>query len=196
MLFPQGDCMPPVSILWAYVLLAVALPWAAVVDLRKGLAPNYITLPAALAGLVGHALVGGMWGSEHALGLSGSLAGLAVGFAPMFVAWRMGGVGGGDVKLMAAVGALTGWRFALSALFFGLIAAAIMAIIVMARAGVIRKTLGRVWHCLMLALAFRKTIDPAVADSPKAPLAVAFCIGSAAAIVEAIWRGSGSLLGL
>ena len=190
--------IPPLGIAWAYVPLVGVLVAAAVIDLRRGLVPNYLTLPAVIAGLVGHTLVGGLYGASdsQALGLYGALAGLAVGFVPMFVAWRMGGVGGGDVKLMAAVGALTGWRFALSALFFGLLAAAIMALLVMARKGVVKQTLLRVWHCLLLALAVRKPFDPTTAQSPKVPVAVAFCVGSAAALAETMWRGSGSLLGL
>ena len=41
--------------------------------------------------------------------LTDSLAGLAVGFLPMFLAWQAGGIGGGDAKLMAACALWVGW---------------------------------------------------------------------------------------
>jgi prepilin peptidase CpaA len=83
------------------LLLALALlagGWDAVT--RR--IPNWITLPAATAGLAWHAYRGGWWGL--AMGLGGWLLGLAI-LLPFFA---LGGMGAGDVKLMAAVGALAG----------------------------------------------------------------------------------------
>jgi len=188
--------MPPIGIAWAYILLVGVLVTAALIDLRRGVVPNYLTLPTIIVGLVGHSIVGGFEGNSQSLGLYGALAGLALGFIPMFVAWKMGGVGGGDVKLMAAIGAMTGWRFTLSALLFGLLVAAIMAIFVMTHKKIVKQTLIRVWHCLLLALAVKKTFDPTTAQSPKVPVAVAFCVGAIIALIETLWFASGTLLGL
>lgn len=71
-------------------------------DLRERRIPNRVTVPAMLVGLGLH-WIGGGW-----LGLADSmLAGLIAGaiFLLFFVA---GGMGGGDVKLMAAVGCISG----------------------------------------------------------------------------------------
>ena len=111
---------------WAYAALAVVLVAASVTDIRAGKIYNSITYPAIAVGLIGHTFVGGLAGTGHSPGLVGALAGLAVGFGPLLVAWLAGGIGGGDAKLMAAVGALTGWEFTLTAMFYGFAVAAMM----------------------------------------------------------------------
>jgi prepilin peptidase CpaA len=174
---------------WALGVLAAVLICAAVTDLRTGKIHNWTTYPAAAIGLIGHTLIGGIGGDEHSLGLSGSLAGLAVGFVPMLLAWQAGGIGGGDAKLMGAVGALAGWRFALATLFYGLAVAACMALIVMLRRRIMRKTLGRVFRFLVLLFTPTTPADPAAEDSPKIAFGVALCIGAALALIEVAVKG-------
>jgi prepilin peptidase CpaA len=74
----------------------------AVHDLRAGRIPNRVTGPAMVAGLMIHWIAGG----GYALADS-ALAGLIAGsiFLIFFVA---GGMGAGDVKLMTAVGCISG----------------------------------------------------------------------------------------
>ena len=180
--------MPPLAVAWAYVLLAAMVVAAVVADLRSGKIPNAITLPAVALGLVGHTLFGGLGGGGQ-MGLSDAAAGLAVGFLPMLAAALAGGVGMGDAKLMAAVGALGGWRFALATMFYGLVAALVLAVFVMIRRRLVQRTLGRVWRFLVLALAPRSGPVPTTADSPKVPLGLAFGLGAAAAMVEALATG-------
>jgi prepilin peptidase CpaA len=74
----------------------------AVHDLREGRIPNRVTGPAMVAGLMIHWIAGG----GHALA-DAALAGVIAGsiFLIFFVA---GGMGAGDVKLMAAVGCISG----------------------------------------------------------------------------------------
>ena len=181
--------MPPVEVLWAYAVVGVAVIVAAVWDVRTGKIPNWLTYPAIVAGLVGHTLVGGLGDSETSLGLAGSLAGLATGFGPLFVAFLAGGIGGGDAKLMGAIGALTGWRFTLSAMLYGFLAAAVVAMVVMLRKKVFLRTLVRVGRFFLLALKPRGLADPASADSPKAPFGLGLCLGTLVALIEVLWRG-------
>lgn len=182
------------------VLLAAVLAGAAVTDVRSGKIYNVLTYPAIAAGLIGHTLSGILSGpGAETLGFWGSLAGFAVGFLPLLAAHLAGGIGGGDVKLMGAVGALAGWRFALAAMFYGFMAAAVMAMIVMLRRRIVRRTLGRIMRFLYLMLTPVGPSDPAEAESPKIAFGLALCIGSAAALVEAIVRGAGApkfLLGI
>src|SRR5207248_19483 len=88
----------PVAI--TVVLTASAV--AAVTDVWKFKVYNALTLPLVLSGLLYHAVVGG-WA-----GLLGSLLGCLFGFAILFAFFLMGGMGAGDVKLMAAIGAWLG----------------------------------------------------------------------------------------
>ena len=75
---------------------------AAVVDLRRRVIPNWLTVLLMLSGLAHGFLAHGFHGLlESALGL---LAGAAI----PFVLFAIGAMGGGDVKLMAGVGAWLG----------------------------------------------------------------------------------------
>ena len=168
---------------WAYVVLAVVLTIAAVTDVRSGKIYNWTTYPAVLIALVGHLIMGGLHGTDGTLGLWGSLAGLGVGFIPMFAAWRAGGIGGGDAKIMGVVGALCGWRFALTSMFYGFLIAAIMAIAVMLYKRITRDTLKRLFAFAFALLVRAKPSDPATEQSPKIPFGLALCIGAGIALV-------------
>jgi prepilin peptidase CpaA len=181
--------MPPFYVAWAYYVLAAVVVAAVAEDLRSGRIPNAVTLPAVAIGLVGHTLFGGLGGGPVQLGLAGAAGGLALGFLPMLAAALAGGVGMGDAKLMAAVGALGGWRFALDTMLYGFIAALVLAIVVMIRHRVVKRTLGRVWRFLVLALAPRSGPVPTTADSPTVPIGLALGLGAAAAMINALSGG-------
>ena len=88
--------------------LAVLLGWAAWIDLKRMILPDWITLPLIPAGL---ALA---WVQEQPLldRVIGAVAGYAVfaGIAWIYRRWRgRDGLGLGDAKLLAAAGAWTGW---------------------------------------------------------------------------------------
>lgn len=107
------------AIVWVAVvpLLGIAC-WT---DVRKMEIPNALTLSFAVAGLIYHAVAGGMEG----LGRAG-LGGLA-GLLPMLLLYALRGLGGGDVKWFAAFGAWAGagaaWQLVvLSILYAGGIA--------------------------------------------------------------------------
>ena len=175
---------------WAYVVLAVVLTIAAVTDVRSGKIYNWTTYPAVVIALVGHLLMGGLHGSNGNLGLWGALGGLAVGFIPMFAAWKSGGIGGGDAKIMGVVGALCGWRFALTAMFYGFLIAAVMAIFVMLYKRITRQTLKRIFAFVFVLLVRAKPSDPATEQSPKIPFGLALCIGAGIALVLVCIYGS------
>lgn len=106
------------------LLLIPATLYASWIDYAEHRVPNWLTGSLALAGLV----VQGIFGGWTAVGI-GAL-GLLVGFALLIVPWLMHGMGAGDVKLMAAIGAwlgptLTLWSFAAGALIGG-VAAVVM----------------------------------------------------------------------
>ena len=173
-------------------MLAAVAVVAAVSDARKGNVPNAVTYPAIAIGLLGQALLGG------APGLTRALLGFAAGFGPLAVCWVCGGLGGGDVKLMGAVGALTNWKFTVAALFCGLVVAVVMAGFVMIRRRIVRRTFGRIWRAVCLAVVPGiKGGGPGAADSPKIPFGVALSIGVAAALADSLLGGplAAALLG-
>lgn len=74
----------------------------AVTDVRSFRIPNYVTLPLFVAGLLFHAILPG------GNGIGFSLLGGAVGFGCLILFHFLGGIGAGDVKLLAAVGTWIG----------------------------------------------------------------------------------------
>ena len=96
MLDPQIQNLIPFIGVAAFVSIAV------VIDVRSRRIPNWLTVTAFVLGLLFNIVVGGM------PGLWLSLGGFAVGFGTLLVLWLIGGGGGGDVKLMGAVGSWVG----------------------------------------------------------------------------------------
>jgi prepilin peptidase CpaA len=97
--------------------LGVALT-GAYTDARTGHIPNPLTLGSlAIAPLLWFGAVAAtehsLFAGLHAAGLS-AVGGLVCALGPAFFFWR-GGMGGGDVKLLAALGALLGPTLGLNA---------------------------------------------------------------------------------
>lgn len=140
-------CREPISILYPLVELSTALLWAgmawyhglslealtgalfgtlllgiALTDAREYIIPNEFTLGGLAIGLVLSA-AGGL-GAVLA-----ALAGAAVGFGLLWIvgvagkwAFKEEAMGGGDIKMMAMVGAFVGWQGVLLTIFLGALA--------------------------------------------------------------------------
>lgn len=173
----------------ADALLIVVLLIAVWTDLTRGKIYNWLTLPSALAGMVlwtaAGAAVGGMWGAGAGLGYS--LLGLMLLFVPMFVAFALGGIGGGDAKLAGAIGAIAGWKLGIHVMFYGFIATAIVALAVMIGQRVVRQTAGRVWRFLWLLTLGARPAAPDDRRSPRVATALPWAIGAIWAVVEQHW---------
>lgn len=87
---------------WPAVLLTVLAVACAITDLWKGRIYNAVTYPAIALGFALQVVLHGWQGLALAAG------GFAVGFFPAFLLFALGGMGGGDVKLLGAIGALAG----------------------------------------------------------------------------------------
>jgi len=102
---------------------------ACVTDLRTRRIPNVLTFGAALAGLLYQFVSGGIDGLGHAA--LGWLAGGLIFILPFAVR----GLGGGDVKLLAALGAWLGPADVVWLSLYTGVAGGVMAIVVSARYG-------------------------------------------------------------
>ncbi len=110
---------------WTIWMLSGILVLAAVIDGRQLRVPNWLTFPLVLSGWLYHLA------SSGPEGLVASLLGTAAGLALLLPAYAIGGMGAGDVKLLAGVGAWvhavhTLGAFAISAIVGGVLAVALV----------------------------------------------------------------------
>ena len=114
---------------WTVWFVTVVLIVAAIIDGAILKVPNWLTFPFIACGWIHWSIQDGF------SGLGFSLLGTFVGMTLLLVLRNVGGMGGGDVKLLAGVGAWLGavvtlWAFAATAIVGG-----IMAIIMIWKTG-------------------------------------------------------------
>jgi prepilin peptidase CpaA len=104
------------------VVVVVATLMAAVTDVGRFKVYNILTVPLLISGLVFHGVTEGL------PGVSGSLLGAFFGFAALLIVYVVGGMGAGDVKLMAGVGAWLGIPLTFYVLLASCLAAGLFAV--------------------------------------------------------------------
>jgi len=117
------------------MVLIVLLLTAAVFDVLYRRIPNWLTVSGVLLGIALNAFIG-----PPEAGLVFSLAGLAVGFGIYAVLYALRAMGAGDVKLMAAVGALVGYQRWFGIFFITALIGGVMALILVVSRGRLKKT--------------------------------------------------------
>jgi len=126
-----------------YFAFASALLVIALIDFEHQIIPDEITLPGTALGLVaGWLFLPDPFLRASILGFKSSIIGALVGFGLYYlvaVASR-GGMGGGDIKMMAMVGAILGWKGVLFTTFAGSLAGSLLGIYLMVFRGKGRKS--------------------------------------------------------
>jgi prepilin peptidase CpaA len=171
----------------AMVVTAFAAAW----DWRKGQIPNWMTLgPLGLA-LVFHTALGGWQGAVRGAftGLGYSLLGAIACAAVPLLLYRLGAMGGGDVKLLLAIGAICRIMVGLEAEFYGFLVAALYAPVRLIYEGKFLRTLGNTLTLLLnpiLPKGRRRSISPEMMSSLRfgPPMFVGTCVA-----VWMHWRG-------
>jgi prepilin peptidase CpaA len=170
----SANCAAVATSVCAFVLLVLCAYW----DVRYRRIPNWATLPGTALGLGLNGLFLGWQGMKE------SGLGLLVGFGALVVLFVLGWMGGGDVKLMAAVGALKGYPFIVSALFYSLIVGIVIGVAMLIWN---RKTL-RTFKSLYFVIGSRVTklipkqnIDPE--QTQKLPFGLAIVLGTLWALI-------------
>ena len=159
----------------AIVVLVVSLA-GCITDLRSRRIPNVLTFGSALAALLFHTMTGGLTGAGTAA------AGWLLGGAVFFLPFYLGGMGAGDVKLMAALGAWLGPSLTIWLAIYTGIAGAVLAVIVALSAGYLRQALSNIWLLLThwRASGIRPLDELTLAHStaPRLAYAVPICAGT------------------
>ena len=159
----------------AFALLAAVVTFAGITDWRHGQVYNRLTYPAMLVGLLYWAACGmvndGMAGAIG--GLGNSLVALAAGLIPVAIIFAMGALGGGDVKLMGAVGAISASpQMILNTACYGFLLAALMAVILMIKRRIVGATLQRIYLAVLSVFVKTRPL-PLSSDGPRIPFSTA-----------------------
>lgn len=121
--------------------------------------PNWLTLAGILAGIAMNTFLA--WDSPSRWsGLFFALKGMGLGFALYFALFAIRAMGAGDVKLMAAVGAMVGWEdwfgiFLLTAVIGGVLAVVL---------SIVKKRLGKTVFNVAFILSELKRGRPAYVE--------------------------------
>lgn len=165
---------------WHVKVVCVLLIWAAYIDGKQLRVPNWLTFPMVLSGLIYSTWVGG-WD-----GLGDGLLGMLVGLATLLPLYAVGGMGAGDVKLMAGMGAWLGAAVTWNAFVVSVIVGGVMALAMVLWRRSWKKHYG---NFLMILLEFLTVKSPqqlsqiAAERKPQMlllPYGIPICIGSIA----------------
>jgi prepilin peptidase CpaA len=164
----------------ALIAVIVIAVWT---DVRTRRIPNALTVTALLMALALRALTGAETVGE---GLLGAGAGLAI-LLPLFA---MGGVGGGDAKLLVAVGAFLGPKGLLVAVLATAVFGGVMSLAWSVRRGVILPMLVNTGGLLKYVFTAGRSGERVTLDTPGG-VAVPYAVAIAAGALFALWCGAG-----
>jgi prepilin peptidase CpaA len=108
-------------------------------DLEYRIIPNAISIGFIILGYTVSFISGGN------ILLLQSILGSIIGLSILLIPYAKGGVGGGDVKLLAALGSLTTISFLMQTIFLGLLLASLLSLIALYK----NKKLMAVWNFLI-----------------------------------------------
>jgi prepilin peptidase CpaA len=109
------------------VVAAAVAALAALLDVHQRRIPNWLTVSTFVVGIGLNAWQSGVTGAL--LALAGGLLGLAI----LLPFYAVRGLGAGDVKLLAALGAVVGPQVVIGIALYGAVLGGVMSIVVLAR---------------------------------------------------------------
>lgn len=172
--------MNPATLLPMDWLLVAVVLVCGVTDIFWNKIYNPVTLAAIVAAVVVSVIgQGANTLSGPKVDLLECLAGLALGFLPFFALYVVGGLGGGDVKLMTAIGAIKGAGFVAYTMLYALFLGAFIGVVVTWWRGELLPILKRVGYTILHTLT--PTVGPVSyldVKGPKVNFGFAICLGT------------------
>lgn len=164
-----------------FMLIAVAAA-AVVCDIRTRRIPNALTFGSALAAFVYMGVTSGLGG------LATAGEGWVVGFALFFPFFAVRGMGAGDVKLLAALGAWLGPSETVWLAIFAAMAGGVLGIAVALSRGYLSTAFKNLWVMLThWRVAGIQPVPGLTLTDAKAPR-LAYAVPIAAGLVITLWR--------
>jgi prepilin peptidase CpaA len=172
----------------SFLIAAVVISGAgAIHDIRTARIPNRLTYSAILFALLAHAITGGWRGLLSAAG------GMLICGGFFFILFAIRAMGGGDVKLMAAVGAMVGLSRSGEALVASCLCGGVMALVYMVvkkRAKKTLKNLGSlVQHHSIQGAEIHPELNLSNPEAIKMPYGVAIALGAIVVFCTTLWKG-------
>jgi len=160
------------------VWMLAALPAAAAgwTDWRSRRIPNWLTVPGLVLGIAANSLAGGWVGAKD------SLLGAALGLALLLPLVLIRSLGGGDWKLVGALGAFLGWQRLIAVLLSTVLVAAVMAVVLVLWKKRVRQTLRNLGHMLASFFTLHLPGPELTLDNPES-LKVPFGVAVAIAVI-------------
>ncbi len=118
-----------------YFLFLAALLVIIFIDIHHQIIPDVISLPGIVVGFGGSFFNAQVTWQQSGIGIltgGGILYAIALGY---YLLTRREGMGGGDIKLLAMIGAFLGWQSLLFVVFFSSLSGSVVGIIAMIRQG-------------------------------------------------------------
>ena len=140
---------------WAVWTVTIFLILAAVIDGFELKVPNWLTFPMIISGWIYSTMAAAWTGDPWWVGLGWSMLGMAVGLLLLMPAYAIGGMGAGDVKLLAGVGAWVHATHTFYAFCVTAIVGAILAIAMVLARRAWRKHSNQFWLILSEILTIR-----------------------------------------
>lgn len=171
---------------WDMWLVSVVLIVAAVIDGKVLKVPNWITFPFIISGWVYSTAFGG-WE-----GLGWSMAGTAIGLGLLLPSYAIGGMGAGDVKLLAGVGAWVYGTHTFYAFCWSAIIGAVLAVAMVLARKAWTKHSNQFWMIFNEVVTIRnpETLAGIAAERKSSmlllPYGIPICIGT---ILYFAWSG-------
>ena len=169
---------------WACFLLFAAI--AGVMDWRSRRIPNWLTVSGLIVGVAINTLSRGWPGAKA------SLLGACLGLGLLLPFVLIRSLGAGDWKLVGALGGFVGPEDLLALLFFAIVVAGSMALILIVAKRRLGGTLRNIGHMLASLLSFHLPGTEVSLDNPeslKIPFGVAVAIAAVIYTADRLWRG-------
>ena len=160
-----------------WILAVVFAGCAGWVDWRSRRIPNWLTVPAFLAGVAANTALSGWHGTRMAL------AGAFLPLLLLLPVVLLRGLGAGDWKLMGALGAILGWKQILLVLFTTIVVAGILALGQMIRRKRVFVTLANLWELVRGFFVFGLKPHPEFTLDNPGSATLPFGVAAAAATV-------------
>lgn len=164
------------------IVLMFVLIISLVTDIYSRKILNIVTIPAIIVGFVYFTFQSGFEGVLF------SVSGFLLGFIVLLIPFYIGGMGAGDVKLMAAIGALMGAAFVFKAFIFTALIGGIISLFLLLRRMSIMQV---VTHMFVTFTVFRGNAKKMHATTEEKsnysfPYGIAIVLGT---FVAYIWGG-------